>query len=352
MVPPGVYEPRSPGAGALYRVVHDHLETFLAEAASLRDGDGVPRFVEHAFRQFLRCGRLAGGFARFRCGGCGVDRLVPFSCKGRAVCPSCAGRQMAERAAHLVDHVLPDVPVRHWVLSLPYQLRYLLAWDHDLCRAVAGVFLRAVFRVLRERARDEGVEGGRGGAVVVLQRFGGALNLNVHLHALVLDGVFAPAADGVPVFHRTRRLTTLDVSEVLATVEPLIARRLAARGLAADEVDAETMDPWVDEAPILAGLAAASVQGRLGLGPRVGARPGRLGVVTDAGAWPPPGPCQADANGFSFNARGAPPPRALLLGFARRKGRRRSPRAVGHSGRAASATGAAVPLSAPAAGRG
>jgi hypothetical protein len=41
-----------------------------------------------------------------------VDRLVAFSCKGRAVCPSCGGRGMAERAAHLVDRVFPEVPVR------------------------------------------------------------------------------------------------------------------------------------------------------------------------------------------------------------------------------------------------
>ncbi len=34
---------------------------------------------------------------------------------------------MAERAAHLVDHVLPDVPIRQWVLSVPHHLRYLLA---------------------------------------------------------------------------------------------------------------------------------------------------------------------------------------------------------------------------------
>jgi len=40
-----------------------------------------------------------------------------------------------EQAAHLVDHVLPPVPVRQWVL-LPYRLRYLLAWNHGLCRAV------------------------------------------------------------------------------------------------------------------------------------------------------------------------------------------------------------------------
>lgn len=51
---------------------------------------------------------------------------------------------MAERAAHLLDHVLPDAPIRQWVLSLPYRLRYLLAWDHDLCRTVVRVYVRAV----------------------------------------------------------------------------------------------------------------------------------------------------------------------------------------------------------------
>lgn len=116
--PSPAYEPRSPAHGALYQIVHDHFETFRAQAASLRDGDGLPRFVEHAFRRFLHCDSLAGGFARFRCGECGLDRLIPFSCKGR-LCSSCGGRRMAERAAYLVDRVLPDVPVRQWVLSLP-----------------------------------------------------------------------------------------------------------------------------------------------------------------------------------------------------------------------------------------
>ena len=63
-------------------------------------------------------------------------------------------------------------------------------WDHELCRAVTGVALRTVLGFLRRRARGEGIAGGRSGAVTIVQRFGGALNLNVHLHALVLDGVF------------------------------------------------------------------------------------------------------------------------------------------------------------------
>ena len=113
----------------LHQVVREHFETFLAQAADLRDGEGLPGFVEQEFRDFLQCGALGGGFARFRCTGCGFDRLVPFSCKGRAFCPSCGGRRMAERAAHLVDSVFPRVPVRQWVLSLPPRLRYRLAWE-------------------------------------------------------------------------------------------------------------------------------------------------------------------------------------------------------------------------------
>ena len=69
--------------------------------------------------------------------GCREERLVVFSCKGRGFCPSCGGRRMAERAAHLVDHVWPDVSVRQWVLSLPPRVRYCRV---DVrCRAAADI---------------------------------------------------------------------------------------------------------------------------------------------------------------------------------------------------------------------
>jgi hypothetical protein len=54
------YEPRCPAQRALSQIVHDHFETFRAQAASLRDGEGLPRFVEQEFRDFLQCGWLAG----------------------------------------------------------------------------------------------------------------------------------------------------------------------------------------------------------------------------------------------------------------------------------------------------
>ena len=38
---------------------------------------------------------------------------------------------MADTAAHLVERVFPRVPVRQWVLSLPFQLRYRMAYDSE-----------------------------------------------------------------------------------------------------------------------------------------------------------------------------------------------------------------------------
>src|SRR5439155_4622962 len=186
-----VYRPRDAEHTVLHQVVAEHLEAFLGAMAEAGDGAGLPQFVEREFREFLLCGVFEAGVARFQCEGCAFERLVPFSCKGRGFCPSCGGRRMTERAAHLVDEVLPHVPVRQWVLTVPHRLRYLLAWDHKLCRAVLAVYVRALLGFERRRARQRGTPDGRGGAVTAIQRFGSALNLNVHYHTLALDGVFA-----------------------------------------------------------------------------------------------------------------------------------------------------------------
>jgi hypothetical protein len=197
---------------------------------------------------------------------------------------------MAERSAHLIDHVFPDVPVRQWVLSLPHRLRYLLAWDHELCRAVTGVALRTVLGFLRRRARREGVVDGRSGAVVIIQRFRGALNLNVHLPALVLDGVFA--MDGrVAAFHPMRRLTREDVAGVVVLIARRVERLLERRGLGGGAESIGAPDFWSEEAPVLAAVAAASVDGRVALGPRAGARVRRCGDPPEDVAPVTLGPC-------------------------------------------------------------
>ena len=90
-------------------------------------GAGLPTFVTDEFDAFLACGILADGFLRLSCDGCREEKLVAFSCKRRGICPSCGARRMHEAAAHLVDNVIPKVPVRQWVLSFPIPLRALLA---------------------------------------------------------------------------------------------------------------------------------------------------------------------------------------------------------------------------------
>ena len=130
----------------LWQCVRDHLPGFLAGAAE--NDRPVPEFVCEELERFLRCGILEEGCAVVRCESCGFTRLVAYSCKGRGVCPSCIARRMSDTAAHLVDRVLPQVPMRQWVLSLPVPLRYLLAWDCELSAAVIGIFMDAVFRHL------------------------------------------------------------------------------------------------------------------------------------------------------------------------------------------------------------
>ncbi len=294
------YQPRAAEGTVLHRVVRENLETFLREAADRTDGGGLPRFVEREFREFLTCGALGRGFARVRCENCAFERLVPFSCKRRGFCPSCGGRRMAEQAAHLVDHVLPHVPVRQWVLTLPHRLRYLLAYNHALCRAVLGVAVRAVLGFYRRRARRTGVRDGRSGAVTVIQRFGGGLQLNVHFHTLLLDGVFAEGEDGSLEFHAAEPPSDDEVARLLATIYRRVQRLLARRGLDVD--DPPDVDPLAEESPALAGISSASIQGRIALGPRAGARVYQLGREPDAPWVTSRGPCQAHLEGFDLHA--------------------------------------------------
>ena len=142
---------RKPEASDLYQIVQQELETFFASTAARERP--VPRFVARELCAFLRCGILAHGFLRVHCDACGLARVVAFSCKGRGFCPSCGGRRMADTAAHLVDRVLPGVPVRQWVLSLPFALRFhpFLPPDDTDVERVARQVARRVARLLERR---------------------------------------------------------------------------------------------------------------------------------------------------------------------------------------------------------
>ena len=98
---------------------------------------------------------------------------------------------MAETAAHLVEHVLPERPIRQWVLSFPYPLRFLFATRPAVLTQVLGIVYRAISTFLVRRAGLRSDTGARTGTVTLIQRFGSALNLNPHLHMLFVDGAYA-----------------------------------------------------------------------------------------------------------------------------------------------------------------
>jgi len=169
------YEQHRPEQTTLYCLVQQHAASFIAHTEA-NTGSELPRFITDEFDAFLECGILAHGILRLRCGECGHDRLLALSCKRRGFCPSCGARRMSQTAAHLVDHVIPHVPVRQWVLSLPIPLHVPPAAQPELVTPVLQVVQSVVARHLLRRAglaTDEDY----GGAATLIQRFGSAANL-------------------------------------------------------------------------------------------------------------------------------------------------------------------------------
>jgi hypothetical protein len=162
------YTPRRPHDTVLHRLVREHLATFLEHAETAYVAP-LPRYVLEAFERYLACGDFSKGFVRCRCDACRHDILVAFSCKARGVCPSCAGRHMCNEAAHITDRVLPSMPVRQWVLSVPFDLRALVATKPDVRTAVGRIFAEEIARATKRLANVAGAEMG---IVAFHQNFG------------------------------------------------------------------------------------------------------------------------------------------------------------------------------------
>ena len=136
---------------------------------------------------------LTHGLLRVHCDDCGKDDVVAFSCKGRGFCPSCGTARMVDTAAWLVDAVIPKVPVRQWVLSLPYRVRTLCAYDASACRLVCNVMIRAVSGFYERTARHAGL---RQAAAVGAMAAAAVLSVEAFPFAQRFRGEFDRRADG------------------------------------------------------------------------------------------------------------------------------------------------------------
>ena len=121
------------------------------------------------------------------------------------------------------------------------------------------------------------------GAVKLIQRFGSAANLNIHLRCRVLDGVYRSGADGAPVFVEVPEPTGDAPQTVLHKIITRLMKLLTRRGVVEEEGSTcvADNDSDSDEARTLRPPRAAACTCRIAFGPRAGQK-----VLTLQGAMP------------------------------------------------------------------
>jgi hypothetical protein len=174
---------------------------------------------------------------------------------------------MVESAAHLVDHVFPETPVRQWVLSFPFPLRFLFANDPQALTAVLAAMQRAISTFVARHSGFTIASGTHTGAVTLIQRFGSALNLNIHLHMLFLDGACTFSGNR-PTFHRARRPVGEELNHLFDTLSRCIVRVLSRGGLLIADSEHSYLD--LEPGSSLDHLRAASIDYRIAIGPHAG----------------------------------------------------------------------------------
>jgi hypothetical protein len=190
------------------------------------------------------------------------------------------------------------------VLSLPFALRYRLAFDQELSSQVLRIFVQTVFSSLKRRARKIlQMRRAYCGSVTFLQRAGGSINLNPHFHSLILDGVYVSSVPyEAPRFHPLPPPTDAEVARITAAIARRVEKLLMQRGLFGQDASADP-DPLDAEEPLLSQLYLASLQGRVASGPRAGQRVLRLGDRIEVEELEEiSGPRCASVRGFSLHA--------------------------------------------------
>ena len=122
----------------------------------------------------------------------------------------------------------------------------------EIMGRVLGVVYRVIATDLIKKA-GHGHATTRTGAVTLIQRFGGALNLNIHFHMLFLDGVYVDHPNGTAWFRWVKAPTNQELTQLAHTIAHRVGRFLERQSLlerdaensylASDAVDADLMNP-------------------------------------------------------------------------------------------------------------
>ena len=212
---------------------------------------------------------------------------------------------MADSAALLVDEILPHQPMRQWVLSFPFPLRFLFASNPKAMTGVLGIVCRAIATHLSHKAGLT-KPAAQTGAVTLIQRFGSALNLNIHFHMLFLDGVYTRGAQRRPMrFQRIKAPNRVELTRLTHTIAHRVGRYLERQGLidhdagniflSQEAVDASDEDPTNQ-------LLGSSVTYRIAVGPQQGRKVFTLQTLPDLDTDSPFSCSAGEVAGFSLHA--------------------------------------------------
>ena len=147
------------------------------------------------------------------------------------------------------------------------------------------------------------------GSVTFIQRFGSAINLNLHYPCVFLEGVYRDRRDQdlKPRFVQGEPPSDTDIAAVVQKSSRRVIRmrrRLGYLEAGTAAAAATGYDPLREDAPALARTLAASVQQRLAFGERAGQQVRRLGAGFGREGEAPTltGPRWASVQGFSLHA--------------------------------------------------
>jgi hypothetical protein len=231
--PAQVFRPRKPQHTPLYRLVSEHWEEFKAIHEERFEPHYGPlrSHVIRVVENYLRCGILDHGFARFRCEKCGLSYFAAYSCKGRCFCPSCMKKRQILFGEFLTQEILEEVPHAHANFTVPKRLRRHFYFNRKLLSKLA----RCAYQTLRQ-ALKETCPTVIPGAVSLVHTAGSSMAWHPHAHLIITLGGWPESGAFIPIAPPPR-----DVLEVL--FKHRVFRMLLDEGAISEDL-IESMLQW------------------------------------------------------------------------------------------------------------
>jgi len=165
-------------------------------------------------------------------------------------------------------------------MSFQVAMRYWLQTNKKLFSKVHSIVIKEIQNYYIKKAEDHGIKNSKPGSVSFTQRWGGALNLNPHLHILVLDGVYTIVKEK-PKFHNLPAISDAELADIISKISSKIIRYFKKKNYLDKEgtvVNTPEGDTLYSESDSLSHAARSSVFSKIAFGPNAGQKVTKVGA--------------------------------------------------------------------------